>query len=112
MSVTAIEHPEAQPRSQYPKTNGVYMADVSPAIATLATHIPQSTPATEPHFTPEQVAELWHLDPNSIRRIFRNEDGVLCFGRAVSTRTKRAYTTLRIPPSVLERVHRSMLSNN
>jgi hypothetical protein len=68
-------------------------------------------PAEEHHYTPEQVAEMWQLDPNSIRRIFRNE-GVLCFGRAVSTKTKRAYTTMRIPRSVLERVHRSMLSDN
>jgi hypothetical protein len=70
---------------------------------------PHVTPATEPHYSPEQVAQLWQLDPKSIRRIFRDEDGVLCFGRAVSTRTKRAYTTLRIPQSVLERVHRRML---
>lgn len=67
---------------------------------------------TEPHYTPEQVAEWWGLDPNSVRRIFRDEDGVLCFGRSVSTRSKRAYTTLRIPASVLERVHRRMLQGN
>lgn len=73
-------------------------------------HTPQNTPATEPHYTPEQVADWWHLDPKSIRQIFRDEDGVLCFGNAVTTRKKRAYTTLRIPRSVLERVHRRMLS--
>jgi hypothetical protein len=64
----------------------------------------------EPHYTPEQVAEWWNLDMKSIRRIFRDEEGVLKFGRAVSTRGKRAYTTLRIPRSVLERVHRRMLN--
>lgn len=76
--------------------------------ATAIQPIPD-TPATEPHYSPEQVAEMWNLDPNSIRRIFRDEDGVLRFGRAVSTRIKRAYTTLRILLSVLERVHRRML---
>ena len=84
------------------------MADLSPAIA--AQFAPQNTPATETHYTPEQVAEWWRLDPKSIRRIFRDEEGVLRFGRAVSTRKKRAYTTIRIPQSVLDRVHRRMLT--
>jgi hypothetical protein len=82
------------------------MIDSSPTTPPATTC---RTPAREPHYTPEQVAEWWHLDPKSIRQIFRDEDGVVRFGRAVSTRTKRAYTTLRIPHSVLERVHRRML---
>jgi hypothetical protein len=63
----------------------------------------------EPHYTPEQIAEWWHLDPKSIRRMFRNEEGVLKFGNERSTYQKRAYTTIRIPHSVMERVHRRML---
>jgi hypothetical protein len=64
----------------------------------------------EPHYTPEQVAEWWSLNPKSIRRIFQDEEGVLKFGRGVSTRTRRAHTTLRIPASVVERVHRRMVN--
>ncbi len=73
---------------------------------------PAESAAQEPHYTPEQVAEWWGLDSNSIRRIFRNEPGVLLFGRETSTRLKRAYTSLRIPQSVLERVHRRMTATN
>jgi hypothetical protein len=64
----------------------------------------------EPHYTPEQIARWWNLDTKSVRRIFRNEEGVLRFGNLRSTPRKRAYTTLRIPRSVLERVHRRMLN--
>lgn len=70
----------------------------------------QTAAAQEPHFTPEQVAEFWSLDANSVRRIFREEPGVLKFGNAKSTYKKRAYTTIRIPQSVLDRVHKRMTS--
>ena len=67
-----------------------------------------SSPAFEPHFTVQKVAEMWNLSTDAIRRIFRNEPGVL----AISPRQrkgKRSYLTLRIPQSVLERVHRKWL---
>ncbi len=63
----------------------------------------------EPHYTPEQVAEWWALDPKTIRRMFRDEEGVLKFGNERSTYQKKAHTTIRIPQSVMERVHRRML---
>lgn len=64
--------------------------------------------ATEPHFTPEQVAKFLNLDTNSVRRRFRDLDGVMKFGNAKSTYQKRAYTTIRIPKSVLDREYRKM----
>lgn len=64
--------------------------------------------STEPHYTAEQVAEFWSLDANSVRRVFRDEPGVLKFGNDKSTYQKRAYTTIRIPQSVLDRVYRRM----
>ncbi len=73
-----------------------------------ADRIVGSLPALEPHFTVQQVAEMWNLSTDAIRRIFRNEPGVL----AISPRQrkgKRSYLTLRIPQSVLERVHRKWL---
>lgn len=63
---------------------------------------------TETHYTPDEVAANWHLDTNSVRRIFRDEPGVLKFGNGRSTYKKRAYTTIRIPQSVLDRVYRRM----
>jgi hypothetical protein len=69
----------------------------------------QSIPqAVERHYTPNEIAELWNLDPKSVRQLFRNE-GVLRIGRDRTTRLKRAYTTLRIPQSVMERVYSRML---
>ena len=66
----------------------------------------------ERHFTVAEVACMWNLSKDAIRRIFQNEPGVLALGCRSSGR-KRRYTTLRIPQSVLERVHRQYsLSSN
>jgi hypothetical protein len=58
----------------------------------------------EKHYTPGQIAKSWSLNEDSIRRLFKNEPGVLEIPRP-ETRHKRAYTTLRVPESVLRRVH-------
>lgn len=63
--------------------------------------------AVERHFSAREIAELWRLCENSVRELFKNEPGVVRIQRPKS-RWKRAYTTLRIPKSVLERVHRRM----
>ena len=60
------------------------------------------------HYSPAEIAELWGLSPDSIRKIFENEPGVLVLGSQRPRRGKRSYTTLRIPAHVLERVHRRM----
>jgi|HubBroStandDraft_4_1064222.scaffolds.fasta_scaffold893250_2 hypothetical protein len=65
----------------------------------------------EPHFTVAEVAELWNLSRDAVRDIFRHEDGVLATG-TVKLRGTRGYVTLRIPASVLERVHRQMSLSN
>jgi len=61
--------------------------------------------ALEPHFSIQQIAEVWGLSESAVREIFRDEPGVFSVTRPKS-RYKRAYTTLRIPRSVVERVHR------
>jgi hypothetical protein len=60
---------------------------------------------SEPHYTPAELAELWGVDPETIRNVFRNEPGVLKLG---NNGGKRTYVTLRIPESVAERVHRRL----
>jgi hypothetical protein len=60
----------------------------------------------EPHFTPQDLAEIWKLDETTIRRIFQDEAGVLKLGKANRRDGKRDYITLRIPESVAERVYR------
>ena len=62
---------------------------------------------TERHYTVAEIAARWNLSVDAVRRIFQNEPGVLVLGDQPS-RSKRRYTTLRIPESVLERVHRRL----
>jgi len=61
--------------------------------------------ALERHYSVSEVAALWALSEKTVRRIFGGEEGVLRWGNAETAR-RRAYQTLRIPESVLVRVHR------
>ncbi len=60
--------------------------------------------AIERHYTPEEIADLWKIHPETVRRIFGEEPGVLNTG-AEQKPGKKKKTTLRIPESVLQRVH-------
>ena len=60
--------------------------------------------SVEKHYSVPELAELWQLSEKTIRRIFENESGVIVWGVG-ETRFKRRYRTLRIPASVVERVH-------
>jgi hypothetical protein len=59
----------------------------------------------ERHYSVAEIAEIWGLSEKTVRRMFEEEDGVLQWGTP-ETRRKRGYITLRIPESVLLRVHR------
>ena len=61
----------------------------------------------EKHYTVDQIAEIWNLSRDTVRRIFSAAEGVLKITRP-GTKYKRTHTTLRIPESVLFRVHRQM----
>ena len=60
--------------------------------------------ATERHYSVPEVAKMWKLSDEKVREIFRNEPGVLKLN-CPETLRKRGYCTLRIPESVLKRVH-------
>jgi len=64
--------------------------------------------ATERHYSPAEIAELWNLSAEEVRRIFRTEAGVLVIGSSKPRYGRRRYMTLRIPEHVLERVHRRL----
>ena len=64
----------------------------------------RSSFTVERHYTPDELAEAWGVSTETIRSIFRDEPGVLKIGDTGS-RHKRGYITLRIPESVVERVH-------
>jgi hypothetical protein len=73
---------------------------------------PEPEPAPgkpKPFLTAKELAERWNVGITTIRRWFRNEPGVLEWGRMDSRPgRKRAYLNLRIPPEVAERVRRRM----
>ena len=61
--------------------------------------------AFERHFSVRELAGLWQLSEDTIRRMFQDEAGVVEVGNEKRS-YRRRYTTLRIPESVVVRVHR------
>jgi hypothetical protein len=68
---------------------------------------PAASSFTERHYAVGEIAALWNLSADAVRKLFQDEPGVLILGGQGPTH-KRRYTTLRIPESVLQRVHRRM----
>lgn len=58
----------------------------------------------ERHYAVIEVAEMWNLSADKVREIFEREPGVLVIGNR-NPHQKRRYLTLRIPQTVLLRVH-------
>jgi hypothetical protein len=54
-----------------------------------------------------ELAVLWNLSKQTIRRLFQDEPDVVRIGDTDVSR-KRAYVTLRIPESVVRRVHQRL----
>jgi hypothetical protein len=67
-----------------------------------------STSFAERHYGVAEIAAMWNLSPDKVRRLFENESGVVVLGDEVPNRGKRRYRTLLIPESVVERVHRRL----
>lgn len=65
----------------------------------------QSAPSFERHYSTAEVAQMWGLSEDSVRRLFRSEPGVLSISPR-QRRGKRSYATLRIPASIVARVHK------
>jgi transcriptional regulator GlxA family with amidase domain len=57
----------------------------------------------ERHFTVDELAALWGMSDDFVRRLFLHESGVVIFYHHRPGR--RVYRTLRIPESVALRVH-------
>jgi Fic family protein len=61
----------------------------------------------EKHYSVNELAILWNLSKQTIRRLFQDEPDVVRIGEN-DVRHKRAYVTLRIPESVARRVHQRL----
>jgi hypothetical protein len=59
---------------------------------------------SERHYTPQELAALWRVSDDVIRRMFEREEGVFMIDRP-ETRTKRRHVTMRIPQSAATRVY-------
>ena len=81
-----------------------WMRDRHAGATPIDTQVPTFT---ERHYSVSEIAALWKLSQDAVRKIFHDEPGVLVLGGQETT-NKRRYTTLRIPESVLQRVHRRL----
>jgi hypothetical protein len=63
--------------------------------------------SVERHYAPSEVADLWKFNVETIRRLFQDEPGVMMLQAPVK-KGRRPYKTIRIPQSVLERVHKRL----
>jgi hypothetical protein len=61
----------------------------------------------ERHYTVAAIAAKWSLSADAVRKLFEREPDVIVIGDP-APRGKRRYTTLRVPQSVVERVHRRL----
>jgi hypothetical protein len=66
-----------------------------------------NTAGAEPYYTVAEIAEQWRVSPDTVRRLFENEPGVIVISN--SKPGKRPYRTLRIPQSVVDRVRNKSL---
>jgi hypothetical protein len=60
--------------------------------------------ALERHYTAKEVGKLWQLSEDTVRALFRDYPGVLKIAQP-ARRFKRAYVSIRIPESVVQKRH-------
>jgi hypothetical protein len=59
----------------------------------------------EKHYSPSELAKFWGVSPDTIRRVFAGEVGILVLQSTGRRKRARSYKTLRIPASVAARVY-------
>ncbi len=59
-----------------------------------------------PHYTVAELACLWKLSEETVRKLFEQEPRVPVIGNQQPRYGRRQYSTLRIPEFVVERVYR------
>lgn len=64
-----------------------------------------SSAALERHYTVAEIAEFWGWSDDKVRSVFRDEPGVLLSKHRTLRARKRQNVMLRIPESVVLRVH-------
>ena len=95
-----------QPMSSFPR-KPVESARDSWATSPITSALGSMDMANEKHYSIIEISKLWALSQKTVRKIFENEPGVILWGTE-ETRHKRGYRTLRVPETVLQRVHRKL----
>ncbi len=60
----------------------------------------------ERHYSVDELASIWGVSDDFVRRLFLHEPGVVVFFK--HRPGKRVYRVIRVPESVARRVHRRM----
>lgn len=81
------------------------------STTTGAVHPGEYNIALERHYSVQEVADMWNVSANTVRRTFSSEPGVIEFG-SDETRWSRKRKIMRIPHSVLVRVHQQQRTVN
>jgi hypothetical protein len=63
-----------------------------------------SKEVVEKHYSVSEISDLWGISVDLARDIFKKEPGVLALDRT----GRGKYITMRVPESVMERVHRRL----
>jgi hypothetical protein len=80
------------------------LASPSPTPAPFAQN---TSVAIEQHYSVQQISQMWGISDASVRRLFDGVPGVLAISmpRLQRNRKHKPHTLLRIPHSVVERLH-------
>lgn len=63
--------------------------------------------ALERHYSVCEIAKLWNLSEKTVRKMLDGQEGVVTWGSEEKV-GKRGYRTMRVPESVLVRIHGRM----
>jgi hypothetical protein len=83
----------------------VELGDTKPNNPNFRKWFPMSS--TEKYYTCREIGELWSMHAETVRPLFAHVPGVIKINRK-ATRNKRGYTSLRIPQSIVDKVHATL----
>lgn len=86
---------------------GCMLKAIQPNGSLVRPDLKEGSACEEKHYSVNELAILWNLSKQTIRRLFQDEPDVVRIGDT-DVRRKRAYVTLRIPESVVRRVHQRL----
>ena len=108
----SASHPSPASYSEEYKPRALHLVH-PPHFATCVEQKEETGPsiATERQYIPQEVAAIWNVSVDTVIRRFRSKPGVIEIGND-ETLHKRRKTLMRIPESVVERIHESHRSKS